>query len=236
MLAQSVVSPLPTSLRQTLTVSIEGGYFSKNIFGIENQSPRILARVSHKLGGRLALFGSVGLSKLTLEIEQTQSLLIDKYRIAYGGGLNLLVFNNRGLGFLGFLGGQLFRFNNRPSSTTSQVIGESTAEETLELKYDWLEGNLSFGVAKELSFATFYTGLNLRIIHRSETRIERFALNNELISENRKQGKYKSGMLRSPLFGMDLNFPSRIKLSLELTGTNKSDFGVYVALSQSGKP
>jgi ATP-dependent phosphoenolpyruvate carboxykinase len=40
----------------------------------------------------------------------------------------------------------------------------------------------------------------------------------------------------SPLFGLDLHLPSRLKFSLELSANSETDFAVYFGLSQTGKP
>ena len=115
---QPVGSPALTKSHREFTLSFCGGYFQKEIYGVENRSSRFLAKGILGIANRLDIFVAAGASKLTLSMTGTTPVhLEDKYRLAFGGGFawRYLSFERARLAL--FLNAQVFRVTSNPSST-----------------------------------------------------------------------------------------------------------------------
>ena len=235
--AQPAGGPMFTNSKNEFTISVVGGHFTKRIFRVKHDSRRFFLKGTYGIGDRLDFFGRVGLMNLELTLsDSARTVLDDGFRIAYGGGMTLRIMDFEQLRLSFFLTGQVFRVISRPEAETALSFSGSPALQVLQMKYDWREGNLTFGVSKQIRSINFYTGASAKIIQRYETKIDKIVFGGRSANENREKGRYISGLLMSPLFGLDLNLPSRLKISLELSANNESDFAVYFGLSQTGKP
>ena len=235
--AQPAGGPIFASSKNEFTISVDGGHFTKRIFRVKHDSRRFFLKGTYGISDRFEFFGRVGLMNLELTLaDSARTTLDDGFRLAYGGGLTLRVLEFERLRLSFFFSGQFFRVVSRPEAETSLSFAGAPALQVLQMKYDWREGGLTFGVSKQIGSINFYTGATARIIQRYETKIEKIVFGGRSANEIREKGKYTSGLLMSPLFGLDLNLPSRLKISLELSANNESDFAVYFGLSQTGKP
>jgi len=231
--AQPAGVPIYTESNREFTISLDGGFFTKKIFGIKNESRRFFLKGSYGLSSYLDFYGLFGLTNLSLTLaDSARTVLDDGFKAAYGGGLSLriLVFERMQMSL--FFNGQLIRFISKPASESTLGFGT----QVVQLNYDWREANLTFGLTKKIGAANFYGGINTKIIQRFETKIDKLVFSGQTTAGNQVKGKFNSGLLTSPLFGLDLNLPSRLKISLEISANNESDFAVYFGLSQTGKP
>lgn len=236
-MAQPTGIPIFTQSHREITVSITGGYFRKNIHGIEYNSPRYILKGILGLARFLDIFGEIGVAKVTLVMpDDTQSNLESKYQMAFGAGINIRLLYIPRYRFSLFISGQLFRFTSKPSSENVSFLAGSQVVQVLELKYDWRDALFNAGLTKDWGVVNFYCGLHAKTIQRLETRIDKIIINGGDESETKQTGEYLSGLETSPFIGLDLNLPSQLKLSLEITGRNRSDFAFYIGLSQTGKP
>lgn len=234
--AQPVGSPLATQSQHGLTLSLHGGYFSKDIFGVRNTSPRFLIKGIYGLAGLVDFYGTVGFVKLRLEMPGAGFEFTDKYRLGYGAGMNLRIFDFEQIRLSSYVSGQIFRFEAKPTGNEALNVAVAQGLKVTELDYDWRELNFNYILAKGFANVTFYTGVNGKIIERHETRTDKIVFNATTVSADIQSGKYKSGLIISPLLGMDFNFPGQVKLSVEGMATSESDFAFYVGLSQTGSP
>ncbi|MFQ6113149.1 MAG: hypothetical protein ACE5NG_03555 [bacterium] len=234
--AQPAGIPILTQSHRELTVGISGGYFRKDIDGITYTSPRYLVKGVLGLGGFLDLFAEVGVARVTLEMPDGQANLSSKYQIAYGVGLNVRYFSLPRYRFSLFVSGQMIRFTSNPSSANLRFLADTEVLQVLELKYDWREASLNTGLTKAWGVVNFYLGVNAKIIQRLETKIDKIVIDEGSESVVRQTGEYLSGLETSPFIGLDFSLPSRLTLSLEVVGRNRSDFAFYLGLSQTGKP
>ena len=231
--AQPAGGPIHTESNNEFTISLDGGFFTKKIFGIKNESRRFFLKGSFGLNRNLDFYGIFGLTNLRLTLaDSARTVLDDGFKVAYGGGLSLQILNFERLQMSLFFNGQMIRFISKPASESTVGFGS----QVLELNYDWRETNLTFGVTKRIGAANFYGGINTKIIRRFETKIVKLIFSGQNTTVTREKGMYTSGLLMSPLFGLDLNLPSRLKFSLELSANDESDFAVYFGVSQTGKP
>jgi len=231
--AQPAGIPIHTESNNEFTISLDGGFFTKKIFRIKNESRRFFLKGSFGLSKNLDFYGIFGLTNLSLTLaDSARTVLDDGFKVAYGGGVSLKILNFESLQTSLFFNGQMIRFISKPASESTVGFGS----QVLELNYDWRETNLTFGLTKKIGAANFYGGINTKIIQRFETKINKFVVSGQNSTETREKGEYTSGPLMSPLFGLDLNLPSRLKFSLELSANDESDFAVYFGLSQTGKP
>ncbi|MCH8018683.1 hypothetical protein IH785_02410 [candidate division KSB1 bacterium] len=233
LIAQPAGAPIYTESNGEFTISLDGGFFTKKIFKIKNESRRFFLKGSYGLSSKLDIYGLFGLTNLSLTLaDSARTLLDDGFKIAYGGGLSLQILNFESLQTSLFFNGQMIRFISKPASESTLGFGS----QILQFNYDWRETNLTFGLTKKIGAANFYGGINTKIIRRFETKIDKLVFSGQNTTVTREKGKYTSGLLMSPLFGLDLNLPSRLKFSLELSANDESDFAVYFGLSQTGKP
>ena len=233
LIAQPAGAPIYTESNGEFTISLDGGFFTKKIFNIKNESRRFFLKGSYGLSSKLDIYGLFGLTNLSLTLaDSARTLLDDGFKIAYGGGLSLQILNFESLQTSLFFNGQMIRFISKPASES--ILGFGT--QILQFNYDWREANLTFGLTKKIGAANFYGGINAKIIQRYETKIDKLVFSGQNTTENRVTGWYTSGLLMSPLFGLDLHLPSRLKFSLELSANSETDFAVYFGLSQTGKP
>jgi len=231
--AQPAGMPIYTEGNQEFTISLEGGFFTKRIYGIKNESRRFFLKGSYGLSSYLDVYGLFGLTNLSLTLaDSAHTLLDDGFKAAYGAGFSLRILAFERLQMSLFFNGQLIRFVNKPASESTLGFGT----QVLQLNYDWREANLTFGLTKKIGAANFYGGINIKIIQRFETKIDRLVFSGQNTMANQVKGKFNSGLLTSPVFGIDLALPSRLKISLEMSANNESDFAVYFGLSQTGKP
>ncbi len=231
--AQPAGGPIHTGSNNKFTLGLDGGFFTKTIFGIKNESRRFFLKGSYSLSYKLDIYGVFGLTNLILRLaDAARTQLNDGFKIAYGGGLSLRILDLESLQSSLFFNGQMIRFVSEPASEATLGFGT----QILEFNYDWRETNLTFGLIKKIGAANFYGGINTKIIQRFETKIDKLILGGQNTTVTRETGEYTSGLLMSPLFGIDLNLPSRLKFSLELSANDESDFAVYFGLSQTGKP
>ncbi len=231
--AQTAGVPIHTESNNEFTISLDGGFFTKKIFRIKNESRRFFLKGSYGQSNKLDIYGLFGLTNLSLAlVDSARTVLDDGFKVAYGGGVSLQILNFESLQTSLFFNGQMIRFISKPASESTVGFGS----QVLELNYDWRETNLTFGLAKKVGAANFYGGINTKIIRRFETKIDKFVIRGQNSTETREKGMYTSGLLMSPLFGLDLNLPSRLKFSLELSAIDESNFAVYFGLSQTGKP
>jgi len=231
--AQPAGVPIHTESNNEFTISLDGGFFTKKIFGIKNESRRFFFKGSYGLNSRIDIYGLFGLTNLRLTLaDSARTVLDDGFKVAYGGGLALRILAFERLQMSLFFNGQLIRFISKPASESTLGFGT----QVVQLNYDWREANLIFGLTKKIGAANFYGGINAKIIQRFETKTDKLVFSGQNSTATRVKGKYSSGLLMSPLFGLDLNLPSRLKVSLELSANNESDFAFYIGLSQRGKP
>ncbi len=233
LVAQPAGAPIYTEGNGEFTISLDGGFFTKKIFRIKNESRRFFLKGSYGLSSYLDFYGLFGLTNLSLTLaDSARTVLDDGFKAAYGGGLSLriLVFERMQMSL--FFNGQLIRFISKPASESTLGFGT----QVVQLNYDWREANLTFGLTKKIGAANFYGGINTKIIQRFETKIDKLVFSGQNSTATRVKGKYTSGLLTSPLFGLDLNLPSRLKISFELSANNESDFAFYIGLCQRGKP
>ncbi len=233
LVAQPAGVPIHTESNREFTISLDGGFFTKTIFNTKNESRRFFLKASYGVNGNLDFYGILGLTNLSLtRADSARTILEDGFKVAYGGGVSLRILHLEGLQTSLFLNGQLLRFVSKPASESTLGFGT----QVLQLNYDWREANITFGLSKKIGAANFYGGINTKIIQRLETKIDKLVFSGHNATATRVKGEYTSGLLVSPLFGIDLNLPSRLKFSLELSATNDTDFAVYFGLSQTGKP
>ena len=230
--AQPAGMPIYTEGNREFTISLDGGFFTKKIFGIKNEARRFFLKGSYGLGN-LDFYGLLGVTNLSLTLaDSARTVLEDGFKAAYGGGFSLRIPAFERLQVSLFINGQMIRFVSKPASESTLGFGT----QVLQLNYDWRETNLTFGLTKKIGAANFYGGINTKIIQRFETKTDRLVFSGQNTAANQVKGKFNSGLLTSPLFGLDLNLPSRLKISLEISANNESDFAVYFGLSQTGKP
>lgn len=236
-LAQPAGSPVFTRSHKEFSVSLNGGYVSKNIYGIKNNSSRILLKTVLGLAGFWDIFAEAGIAKVTLVTpDKSLSNLVGKYKLAYGGGISVRVFDFPRYRFSFFTQGQVFRFTANPSSEQLKTIGGSEVSQILEFQYDWREAQFNAGITKGLGNAIIYSGANVKIIQRLETKIAKLVVPEVGESEAKQKGEYLSGLEINPFIGVDFNLPSRFKFSFEIIGQNSSDLTIYIGISQTGKP
>ncbi len=229
--------PIFSNSHREVTLSINGGYVQKNINGVTYTSPRYLLKGILGLEHFVDLFAEVGFAKVFVDPPKSdQPNLEGKYQMALGGGLSIRLLNLPRYRFSLFINGQIFRFTNSPSSETTRPVANTELTEVLELKYDWREASLNAGVTKGLGAVNAYVGLNAKLIQRLETKIFKIIIEGGGESVSKQTGEYLSGVKIGPFFGLDFSLPSRLKLSLELTGRKRSDFAFYLGISQTGKP
>ncbi|MFQ5677527.1 MAG: hypothetical protein ACE5G1_16680 [bacterium] len=234
--AQPVGGPIFSNGEKELTIGVDGGHFSKKIFGTENDSRRFFLKGSYGIG-RLDFFGLVGIVNMELTLaDSAQTVLDDGYRIAYGGGATLQLLQFEKLQASLFLTGQFFRFISKPAAEILLSFGGAPASQVLELNYDWREADLSGGISKRIKSIIFYLGASAKIIQRFETKTEKLVFSGQSGVESMEKGEFNSGVLLSPLAGLDIHLPSRLKISMEITARNEQDFAFYLGISQTGKP
>lgn len=235
--AQPAGGPIFSNGENKLTIGIDGGQFSKKIFGTKNNSRRFFLRGCYGVTGRLDFFGLLGFVNMELTLaDSAQTVLDDGYRIAYGGGLTFRVLQFESLQASLFLTGQIFRFVSKPSVETLLSFGGAPASQVLQLNYDWREADFSGGFSKQIKSMVFYVGVSAKIIQRFETKIDKLVFSGQSGVESTEKGKFSSGVLLSPLAGLDWHLPSRLKISMEITANNEQDFAIYFGISQAGKP
>jgi len=232
--AQQLSGPLAIKQQSQFAVTVDAGLFQKTISETENKSLRYLLKVGYGLTDRFDFFVQAGATKL--ELLSGEQVFQDKLRLAYGMGLTFRPFYLKGLDISPVISGQLLRFISRPKIETETTVSGSYVTEVQELKYDWREAVFNVGVVKELSALNFYAGINLRLIHRDETRTESLRFNGNQVSGSQESATYQSGTLINPQIGTEILFPGRIILSLEVSANSSSDYVVFVGLSQIGKP
>jgi hypothetical protein len=233
--AQPAGAPFFTDSHKQFTVGLDAGKYTSTIYGVENNSKRILLKGVYGLGSRLDLFALVGGVALKLS-DSSGITLDDNYNIAYGIGfrLALIKFGQSGFSLLG--GAQIIRFRSNPSSDEPLNVANSQVTRSVAMKYDWREANADAGLAKNIGRFCFYTGVNLKYIDREETKIEEFSFGESSLPTNIQNGRYQSGVLMSPVFGLDIKVGSYYQLHGEISGTDKTDYAFYFGISQAGSP
>ncbi len=235
--AQPAGSPVFSQSHREFTFSFNGGYLRKNIYGVHNDSPRLLVKSLFGLAKFVDVFGEIGFVKLNLTTSgESQFTFKDKYHLAFGGGITLRYLNFKRIRFSLFVSGRIFRFTSNPSSEKIANISSSEIEQSLEMRYDWREVTFNSGFIKGLGFANIFSGIQGKLIQRHETKISKFIIAGGVDSENQTFGEYKSGLQISPFWGIDILLPSRFTISLELIAISKTDFNINVGISQTGKP
>ncbi|MFQ5603785.1 MAG: hypothetical protein ACE5HS_11000 [bacterium] len=235
--AQPVGSPIFSASRGELTLSFNGGYLVKSIQGVENDSPRFLAKAVYGLTSYLELFAVMGAAKINLDLLENPSVNYrDDYHLAFGAGLTLRVFHFKPAKFYLFLNGQVFRFTGKPAHEDLSVVSNSEVMKRSVLEYDWREVLGSAGSAKRFGKWRFIAGVQGKIIQRNETKTTIFSIIGNTGTQNIQHGTYKSGLQFNPILGVEFQLPSRFKLNLEVIGHRSTDFMINVGISQTGKP
>ena len=235
--AQSGFAPVLVASSREITVSVNGSYFNRTISSIDNSSKGLHLEALYGLVKNIDVWASVGLVDLTLDhVDSTDLTLRDNANLSYGAGLNVkfVTIKHAGLWFLA--GVRYRRFVTTAKKQNSLFVGNSEVKQALELRYDWQIFSANFGMVKQFTFMNFYAGLNLMQINRPETKRNKLTFGNESVPSSVETGEYKSGVIVSPAFGVDVKFESRIKLSFGLTVNSRSDYMFSVGISQTGKP
>lgn len=234
---QPLGAPMLTNSHREFTLSVNGGYFQKEIYGVENRSKRFLVKGILGVANSLDLFVDIGASKLSLNMSGTTPIeLDDKYRLAYGAGFALRLLQIQSAGFSLFTNAQVFRTTNQPATTMQSSLAGIPVTQSLTLKYDWREATFSGGFVEEIGFVNFVGGVRGSLIHRRETKITANSIEGEPGAETREKGEYRSGFRANPFFGLEFKLPARYLLSCEIAGRRSTDYGFYIGISQTGKP
>ena len=235
--AQPLGSPVLTNSHRQFTLSFNGGYTRKPIFGVGNRSTRFLLKGVLGFGRRFDVFADLGVVKLTLEKSgSTPSKLADKYRLAYGAGFALRYLNIQRWRLAFFLNAQAFRFTCQPTMETTLSIPGGEIVQILQLRYDWREALLHTGLVKDVGVVKFIAGVKVNFIQRLETKISATRVGGSPGPEEIEKGRYQSGLQTHPIAGLEFTLPSRYVLSFELSGRDRSDFAFNFGISQTGKP
>jgi hypothetical protein len=235
--AQPVGSPALTNSHREFTLSFSGGYVKKEIFGVENQSTRFLAKGMLGFANQFDIFFEIGAANLTLEMSGAAPLnLEDKYRLALGGGFTLRYLRIQPAQTSFFLKGQIFRTTSQPSALTTTTLSGVPVTQSLVLKYDWREAIFSTGLVKEIGVMNLFAGARGSLTQRLETKISSTGIAGDSGSEIRETGEYRSGLQTQPFLGVEFKLPARYLFSCEISGRSASDFAFYLGISQTGKP
>lgn len=232
--AQQLSGPLSIKQKGRFSVTVGAGQLRRTISDTENKSSRFFLKTGYGITDRVDFFAQIGGTKL--ELLSGEDVFRDKLRPVYGVGMTFRPFEITSLRIAPVLSGQVIRFISRPKVETVTTVSGTRVTEVHELKYDWQEAVLNAGVLKELSALNLYAGINIKFIHRDETRTESLRSNGNQVSGSQESTTYQSGALIAPLLGAEMLFSSRIIVSFEVSATNNSDYIVFVGLSQIGKP
>jgi hypothetical protein len=236
LLSQPTGGPFFTDTHKQFTVSLDAGKMASTIYGVETRSSRVLLKAVYGLGERLDLFGIAGGVALRLDAPSLGVALDDKYNLAYGAGfrVKLTQLGKSGLSLIG--GAQVFRFESNPASADHVAIANSQVTKALEMQYDWREGHIDAGIGKKIGRFMFYTGINFKYVDRKETKIESYSFGESSLPTNIESGRYQSGTITSPVFGIDVKVGGRYKIHAEISGTDKAAYAYYFGISQTGRP
>jgi len=233
--AQPAGVPLLSGSAKEFTLSAIGGYYTKSIYGVQNTYRSYSFKAAYGLSGNFDIFGHIGVLKLNLNAGDSLKLN-DKRRVAYGGGFTWKILSLQAARLGVMVGGQVLRFKTKPDFQERLPVSGSELYQVTALEYDWRELNFNFCLSKEFDIAHFYAGGNLKYIIRDEFRENKLLLNGSNVSFARTFSKYRSGALWQPMLGLEVNLPSRLKLSFEITGTAEEDYMVFIGVSQTGSP
>ncbi len=235
--AQPIGGPALSNSHREFTLSFSGGYVKKEIFGVENQSTRFLAKGILGFANHFDIFLEIGAANLALELSGDAPLnLEDKYRLALGGGFTLRYLRIQPVRTSFFLKGQIFRTTSEPSARTTTMLAGLPVTQLLVLKYDWREAVFSSGFVKEIGVMNFFAGARGSLTQRLETKISSTGIAGDSGSEIRETGEYRSGFETQPFLGVEFKLPARYLFSCEISGRSASDFAFYIGISQTGRP
>ena len=233
--AQPVGSPVLSNAPKQVTFSVLGGYFRRDIGGVQNNSPRAWLKAGYGLAPGLDAFLLLGIAKVDLEFPgDLDNDLEDDFHPAYGGGVTFQVARAEKLDLSFFVTGHAFRFVSTPGRRRLTTVAGTDLVETLSFKYDWREINIGTGILKRMGAFSAYFGLSTKAISRRETQSVSLGLGQGSSPVSQLQGTYQSGLSVAPQAGAELLLPTGIRLSLEVTGRGRRDFAFFFGLSQSG--
>ena len=231
--AQAIGNPIIYEKSGQLTVSATGGF---GRFDVDNEtfmSDRYLFKASYGPIEELHLFGRFGIARLHVG---DWFFAGTKPALAYGGGVHLRFLNARKAHVMAFATGQVFRFISQEDSEASVTIGGEQWTRFRETEHDWLEYGGALGMIYDGKWVDFYGGCELLMLDLVRSRRETLEGKSGPVFSSERSGDHLRETSYRPFVGIDLALPSRLKLTLEVRGTDFTDGAVFIGLSQRGSP
>jgi len=234
--AQALGLPLLSEGTGKVMFAVAGGQQDRVVGGWPTRSRLAYGRAALGIAGRMDLFVSAGVVELRIQSpEPGISDLTSSPALAYGLGMNLRLIQLRRIGLSLVATANLWRFQSTPTGRLLQQ-SQSGFDRRAALHYDWREASGAAAIRKTLGPAKIYLALGGYMIQRREQSWQ--ILNTPVgdIEGNRATGEFRSGLVPQLFSGIDFILPQGFKLSVELQGSDRRNFGVLVGVSQTGSP
>ena len=230
--AQIAGNPVASSGTKEWTVGLSSTYFYQTIGRELTTANRFLLKSGWGVFPWLDLYVMGGASNLKMDRrdDYTISDYSDKYRFAYGGGVNALVGDKLQLWF----GANAMRFKSRGNFTEPLLITGQTYIKRFEMNYDWREFKGYLGIAFNIGSFTFYGAGAGWYLWRIESKDEYRDGNGSVSYIGHDEGEYSSGLYTGAIVGIEMKLPQRYTITLEALLFNERNLQIMAGISQTG--
>jgi hypothetical protein len=230
--AQIAGNPVETKGEGEWTISAAGSYVNMGLSQEKVSSHRILVKSGWGVADRVDIYGLIGMVQLNMGINRENvSDYKGKYTFAYGLGLNVILkpvtdYNRMGI----WCGAQTLRF---PSSGKFIETSQLTTNE-YEMKYDWKELHVYFGVVYPYQHYRFYAAAAGYLIYRNDTKKEYLVYGDERTYWGEVEDGYRSGLWTGGILGIEINLANRFVFSIEGLVYNTQNYEIKIGICQTG--
>jgi hypothetical protein len=230
---QGIGLPLLSDSSGQPMLAVAAGQRERVIGGWSTISRIAYGRAAFGLGGQVDVFAGVGLLDLRLLVPGGE--MTSSPALAYGVGLNARLLRVKRIGLSLLANASLWRSQPEVSADLGGTNGGAFERLTV-LHYDWREASGGLALGKTWGPTEWYAGVSGYMIQRRESRWAVLRTSGTDVKGPVSSGEFRSGFVAQMVVGVDLHLPQGFKLSLEIEGRDRSNFGVLFGVSQTGSP
>ena len=233
--AQMAGNPVGVRGQGEWTISALGMYMNQNLGSETAVSRRIFMKSNWGLTPWLDFYLLGG--AVQLEMKTGKEGVIDykdKYRFAYGVGLNVSFKPAQNSSFWIWGGVHGIRFPSYGYFMEDIYIGAAAYVQKFDMKYDWREIGGNLGIVLPYHSFRFYAAGVGWFLQRFDTKREYLENGNSVSFLGKQKGEYRSGLWTGGVVGLEINLPQRYSFSVEALFFNESNYQIMIGICQTG--